>query len=520
MATTEAYLKQKHERSKRASEIKAAIVECQRDGAAFMADSPDRNERLQQAVAGSVYESLGPRAPMVLAAHANAVRSYSEARGKLPSDEIFANVHHNLSNLILSSPDEGSNGRVFESVQAMNTTEGVILRDHFAALVMPVALTTITNEFVTTLPANTNRSEIFRIYRKAGTDFGGIAAGTILDESFNGQYGSMDQRKLVGTGDGTEKDFTLNVGQPLKRSGSQFGGYVKVYVDRDLVATDDGNGSILGGTLVGSTVNYDTGVITLTFAVAPATGIDIHVAYDLNIEKKPELIPYIEHEMQSWVLMPHESAIRGEVSLQAIYATQREYNIDLTSMTLSAMRNILSADKDRKRLNDMWFFSKGETEWNMTVPAGTIYQFHYETIRETLLQISTQLVTDNKRSGLTHIVAGKSATNLFRSLKDPHFKAAPGYRETPQPHYVGKLFGIWDLYCDPQASEWEALCIAKGNTYGDAGYVAADAISGVPLKHPAGTDLKFRDTLWELAYRDLHPDNGRAWFTKLIITHL
>ena len=155
----------------------------------------------------------------------------------------------------------------------------------------------------------------------------------------------------------------------------------------------------------------------------------------------------------------------------------------------------------------------------MTVPAGQYYHEHYETVREVLLQISTNLLSANKRSGLVGLVAGKSACNLFRSLKEPHFRVAPGYREIPQPHYVGKLFGMWDLYCDPQADDWEALCFARGSNHGEAGYVAADAITAVPLKHPVGTDLQYRDTLWELAYRELHPDNGRDWFTKLVITH-
>lgn len=516
---TENYLKQQSDRVRRAQEINKAVIAPQHDGKAFLGNAAERNANLEAAVHGTVYESLGKAGPMVLGAHANAVRDYVNQRGRMPSADVLASVHQAVENLV-STSGENQTGQVFESVSAMNSTEGLIVRDHFAALVMPVQLMTVTNDIVTSIPANYDRSEIFKVTRRAGSTFGDFTAGDRIDESFNGQYGSMDQRKLAGTGDGTEVTFTVDVGKALKKSGSQAGGYVRVYLDRELIGQDNGQGSIFGTGLTDSTVNYNTGVITAKFSTAPALGLEVHIAYDLNIEKSPDSIPTIEHEIQSWTLLPHEAAIRGEVSLQSLYAARREYNLDLTSMTLSAMRNVMAADKDRKRLNDMWFFAKGSTDWNMTVPANIYYHEHYETIRETLLQISTALINANKRSGLVGLVAGRSATNMFRSLKDPHFKTAPGYREVAQPHYVGKLFGMWDLICDPQANEWEVLCYAKGRNHGEAGYVAADAITGVPLKHPVGTDLKFRDTVWELSYRDMHPDNGRDWFTRLVITHV
>lgn len=520
MSTTQRYMEMQADTAKRAQAMKQAVIEPQLAGGTFIENSNDRRDALASAVAGSIFEGAGKAAPMILGASANAVRAYMQQRGHAPSNELLANAHKALENLFESTSGESAHtGQVFESAAAMNGSEGIILRDHMAALVMPVMLQTITSDMVTTCPANYDRSEIFKIVRRAGSTFGDLTAGERIDESFNGQYGTMDQRKLAGTGDGTKTTFTLNVGMPLKKSGAQHGGYVKVYLDKNQVGTDDGKGNIFGQGLGTSTVNYDTGAISVTFVAAPAVGLPVHISYDVNIEKRPDLIPTIEHEIMSWTIVPHEAAIRGEVTLQALYSARREYNLDLTSMTLSTMRNVLAADKDRKRLNDMWFFAKGATQWNMTVPAGQYYHEHYETVREVLLQISTNLLSANKRSGLVGLVAGKSACNLFRSLKEPHFRVAPGYREIPQPHYVGKLFGMWDLYCDPQADDWEALCFARGSNHGEAGYVAADAITAVPLKHPVGTDLQYRDTLWELAYRELHPDNGRDWFTKLVITH-
>lgn len=518
MASQSDYMQRLADINRDAKAMSDAVIAPQMDGGEFIGEAAGRNDQLNAAVAGTVFESFGENAPMILATQANAVRAYHRQTGRMPHAEQLAAAQKSLENLAAITAGGGAPEHILESVGPMSGSEGQILRDHMAALVLPIQLNSITNEMVTTVPANFDRTEIFRVQRIAGNTFGDLAKGEEIDQFFRGQYSSMDQRKAVGVGDGTEKAFTLNVGMPLRKSGANMGGYVKVYLNRDEVAVDNGRGNIFGSGVTG-TVDYDTGDISVTFDSAPAAGHEVHMAYDVSIEKDPSLIPRVDHEILNWVIVPHESAISGQTTVQALFQARREFGLDMSSMTVTAMRNILSADKDRKRLNDMWFFAKGSTTWSMQVPQGITNHDHYETIREVLLAVSTDMLMETKISGLRGVVAGRSACNIFKSLKSPHFTPAPGYRESPQPHYVGRLFGIWDLYCDPQADEFECLCYGKGDNHGDAGYVAADAITAVPFKHPVGTDLRHRDTLYELAYRTIHPYNGRAWFRKLKFTN-
>lgn len=515
MSNNSDYLKRLAEINSKAQQVQRTIIQPQMDGDQFIGESAARNDQLRDALSGSIYESFGASGGMIMATHANAIRAYKNRTGRMPGAEVLASSQKALENLVLiSSQEGGAPAHILESVGPMSHSEGQIVRDHMAALVLPVQLATITNDMVTTVPANFDRTEIFRVHRTAANTFGDLTKGDEIDQFFRGQYSSMDQRKLVGTGNNTNKVFSLDVGMPLRKSGANRGGYIKIYKSRDAVAMDNGAGQVFGSGVTG-TVDYDTGEISVEFSVAPTTGTEIHFTYDVSIEKDPTLIPRVDHEIQSWVIVPHESAISGQTTVQALFQARREFGLDMGSMTITAMRNILAADKDRKRLNDMWFFAKGATTWDMTIPVGLTYHDHYEHIRETLLIISTQLMMDTKASGLRGLVAGNAACNVFRSLRSPHFVAAPGYREIPQPHYVGRLFGMWDLYCDPQADEMDVLCYAKGENHGDAGYVAADAITAIPFKHPVGADLRHRDTLYELAYREMHPYNGRAWFQKL-----
>ncbi|MGP9633796.1 hypothetical protein ACT3R7_12085 [Halomonas sp. AOP43-A1-21] len=516
MSTQSNYMERLNTINQGAKALSDAVIAPQMDGGQFIGEAAARNDQLGNAVQGTIFESFGASGPMILATQANAVRAYHRKTGRMPSPESLASAHQALANLVTLSggASAGAPSQVLESVGPMSTAEGQVLRDHMAALVLPVQLNSITNEMVTSVPANFDRTEIFRVERIAGSTFGDLKKGEVIDQFFRGQYSSMDQRKALGKGDGAKTDFSLDLKMPLRKSGANMGGYVKVLLDRDEVASDDGKGNLFGNGVTGK-VDYDTGKIEVKFVTAPATDLEVHVSFDVSIEKDPTLIPLVDHEIQSWTIVPHEGAISGRTTVQALFQARREFGMDMASMTVTAMRNILSADKDRKRLNDMWFFAKGTTSWSMAIPAGLSYQQHYEQLREVLMNISTELLMATKISGLRGVVSGRSACNVFKSLPREHFTPAPGYVESPQPHYVGRLFGMYDLYCDPAADEWESLCYAKGENHGDSGYVAADAITAVPFKHPVGTDLRHRDTLYELAYRTMHPYNGRAWFRKL-----
>jgi hypothetical protein len=404
------------------------------------------------------------------------------------------------------------------------------MRDRMIALILPVALMSITSRMVTHIPGQYNQSEIFKVHRVAGSTFGDLTEGDKIDHTFTGQYSSLDQRHLVATASAAttptvtgdfefDSETVLGGVYPMKKKS------IRIFHDHNIVAVDDGDGSLHGSFVVGETtitvtgtVNYLTGNIDPIFSTGPADGIEIHVGFDVWIEKDATLIPVVNHEMESKILYPHESAISAHSTLQALWALRREFAMDADSMAMTAMRNLLAADRDRKILRDMYFYAKGERAWSMDIPAPMYFQEHYETVRRTLLEIDSVLLDRTGKSGLVGIVADAKSAVVFKAMKSPFFKAAPGYRRIPQPHYVGKLFGMWDLYEDPQAEDYTNLCFAKGRGVGEAAYVAGDAIAPLPFNHTIQSDLIYRNTLWALAYRDLQPFDGREYLMNLKIT--
>ena len=137
---------------------------------------------------------------------------------------------------------------------------------------------------------------------------------------------------------------------------------------------------------------------------------------------------------------------------------------DLDSLTMQTMRNVLAADKDRKHLHDMYrFCPKENVTWVHTKAEGISLTEHYETVKMAVFDVDNVLMKANGIAGLSGIVAGTRACNVFRYLNNTYLEVAPGYRFSAQPHYVGRLFGYIDLFCDPYAPDpWSCLCYAKG----------------------------------------------------------
>ncbi|MFH4347145.1 hypothetical protein WAJ13_22065, partial [Acinetobacter baumannii] len=83
---------------------------------------------------------------------------------------------------------------MLESIgQSLSTSEGVEIRAKMVGLVLPVLLETATLDAVTMIPAGANEVEIFKVYRRTGSNFGDFAAGTEIDQATVGQYSSMRQ---------------------------------------------------------------------------------------------------------------------------------------------------------------------------------------------------------------------------------------------------------------------------------------------------------------------------------------
>lgn len=524
--------------ARRASAMRSLCIDSQFDSKTnlFIADAAERAAAINPVDIDAMFEAVSDKhARQIISAAQSAIADYAETYGCVPRDEMLAAAHKSIESMLTldGRQAEGSaGGMMLESIgQSLSTSEGVELRAKMIALILPTLLATATSDAVTFMPAQNDELEIFKVYRTAGNSFGDFAKGQLIDDRTVGQYSQMRQRfPMVAEQqpDGTKKSFTFTSATdlvntkfdiPMKKQS------VSIFVNHKSVARDmDAQAGHLfgtdGGVTYTGTIDYAKGVITVNTTTALTAGTTIDVQFEVDIESKPELIPTIDHEMDSRKLRPSQNAIASEATIQAMFAMQREYGIDIKSMQMSHMRNLLAAEKANRQLSDMNYACTRETSFNIYCPAGFDWKLQREKLREKLLQISQLLLESNKVSGLVGLYCGVDASTMIKSLGAPFFQPAPNYVQTNKVHFCGTLFGMWKVFeATAIIGRDEVLCYARGNNHSEAGYVAGDAVAPTMYNHPIGANLRSRETLWELSYGEVHPYAGENYFYRLHIVN-
>jgi len=129
------------------------------------------------------------------------------------------------------------------------------------------------------------------------SDKGGITAGSEINKTFNKWYSSnFIDGELVFTGDaiGVAANATLKWPRVLP-------GTLSVTEAGAIIGTDNGLGALtaLSGSLTGGvgTVNYQTGLVNLTFGTAPAAGVEVKIEYRYDNELNSR-IPEVQLDIE------------------------------------------------------------------------------------------------------------------------------------------------------------------------------------------------------------------------------
>jgi hypothetical protein len=447
----------------------------------------------------------------------SAVEKYKETYGEDPSIGQLSCAHQAIKNVMEGKIGAVGNGEII--LEAAETTSNDIpIRNIFMGMVLPATLMSISSRLTTPFPSEPDKAEIYRLYTRSASNWNGFSDGDLIDESFAGGFGNMDIMQSMGTGDGSTTSWTHTVGFACQKN------RVQIFVDMDLLGTDDGSGNI-NGTLtvngstiscVSSTVNYATGAVSLQTSGAVPSGLEIEVKVHADIEADPTLIPKIKYDTQRWEVQPFDSVIGSQYSLQAMLNLQRNFGQSLATLASRHLLNIVTTNLDRVIIADMWKQAKGKFTFDAQLPAGLSQDQHFPTVGIVLDQVNHDLITRNRQAGLFALVCGTKASAFFRSMaRMGVVQMAPNYRTVPQPHFIGRYapLGI-ELYEDPNLPTNEALAIAKGDSYMLSGYYSSTAIPFMPFRHSVEQDLRYKNTLYGRHYRSVAPITGREFFTK------
>ncbi|WP_419238322.1 hypothetical protein ACN08P_23150 (plasmid) [Photobacterium leiognathi subsp. mandapamensis] len=537
--TKQRYNERVAEITRRAAAMRSICIDSQFDAVTncFISDDAARMEAINPTAIDPMFESVTEsQGRQIISAAQSAIREYEEQFGCLPRDEMLAAAHKSMESMLTlegRSAEGNTGGMMLESIgESLSTSEGVEIRAKMIGLILPTMLATATSDAVTFMPAQNDEMEIFKVYRTAGSNFGDFAKGTVIDDKTVGQYSQMRQLFPLVTAqqpDGTKKEYVFTASTDLQHTSIDIpmkAGSVSVFVNHVRVARDMDaqKGRLFGtdeaGVTYTGTIDYVKGIITVNSSKALAAEDKIDVEFEIDIETSPELIPTIDMEMDSRKLRPSQNAIAADATIQAMFSMQREYGVDLKAMQMGLMRNYLAAEKATRQLRDMNYACTKNTTFNIWCPEGLDWKLQREKLREKLLEVSAAILEASKVSGLVGLYAGVGASTAIKSLGAPYFVPAPNYRQTNKIHFAGTLFGMWKVFeCPVIVGDQEILCYGRGNNHSEAGYVAGDAVAATMYNHPIGANLRSRNTLWELAYGEVHPYNGAAYFHRVTIVN-
>lgn len=557
----EQYQKRVSEITKVASMVTSAMADSQFGEGGFINDTKQRAQSITDAAMSSpLFEGVEDAGLVaeVATAWGSSLSEYSRIHGHMPREDLLASCGESLMALTLGG--ERSNKMMFESLGGsgnFNTSDGVIIRAKTAALILPVALSAVTNDAAGFVQGGRDQAEFFEIMRVSGSAFGDMDKGTVLDEFHFKQYSGMKQVYSLPTNpDGNKTRYVVYIydeAEPAEDASalvsvlrnknpkhSEFIPHsVALRVNGKLVAQAIEKGKIFGQfNLDGETytVNPDNaqnvtkGVIAFSVSPALPAKESLTIQYDVNIESGAanSAFPEVTHEMASFMMRPHQSVLSAQHTIQSYWALSREYGLDVRSMQPSAMRNLLAYEKDVRNLRDMILASSSSSVLPipLQVTAGAYFKEKYEELHEHLLHLSNTLMTETRVSGLVGIYAGLNVSTTFKALGAPFFVPAPNYRQVPRVHFVGVLFGKWKVFECPTEIEVggvklganDGIGYARGDDFTQAGLIAGDAVPATIYKHGVNSNLFNRDTLWELSYGDINPRGGEKYFRKFTIS--
>lgn len=296
----------------------------------------------------------------------------------------------------------------------------------------------------------TARDSIYYLSPVYGKTSRGATADNVTHESSAYRYASeMEIETFDESANGTLTTFTGaasgDVSNPPLRPFT-----VKVFVDGEPVATDDGAGNIIGsGIEAGSTIDYTSGALSVEFSAAPTNGATMEYGYnfDSEVSTQYEDLGSVELQLRDYQfrVKPHplyvswskmtELLINTTLNIDAEDALVRGAADELKkSLDFHAIRLAYGASKKNSSVSFDTEGATGESEVDRAMA-----------FSRTIDQASDVMFNAVNRGGVTHMVGGPDAISYAKLHR--RFDAA-GAQPRVGVHRVGSLDGV-NMYKAP-----------------------------------------------------------------------
>ncbi len=301
----------------------------------------------------------------------------------------------------------------------------------------------IAAELVDIQPIDGKVGSIFTMTPRFVDSVAGVSAG---DEIFRerptySNYASEEATEVVGTGDGTTTAFSDTASTlPVRPSSVKVERYTSTgaFLGR---AVDDGNGNLVGAgddALTSGTIDYATGALSIDYATAPATGVELRLVYCYDTETNTAAIRAVEFDLQEQPVTAKIHPLNFRHSVAGSLTAQAHFAIDVQDTLAQLAATYIKVERDEKlvRLINANATAVPSLNFDATHPSGYQRNAFYGEIELKLDEAESQIQAGLGRGGVDWVLCGRNAANIFKNVRD--FQAVD-VNSPIGPHVIGTM---------------------------------------------------------------------------------
>lgn len=353
-----------------------------------------------------------------------------------------------------------SNGSVADLGQIPNIALDVITASYGSSILPLVASTQAIDE---------EQGIIYFKQIKATSSGYGRTAGDVISNATGGSnysetYGSYEVAgEVVGQTVAGTTSYSINL---VKVPVRPFTVNLNV-ADTQFRAIDDGKGAILGAGVSG-TINYETGVVALTFSADPGAH-DVVASYGVNVEAGNDVLG-ISGSLDSTSIRAEVFSLKAETGLLQEYSFQKRFGRMATDEVAQDLTSELTRVINTAAIKRMDLACKNEVTWKKTAPDGVSYAEHKLTFVDAFANAENMLNSAAGRGNISRMIAGTNAAAILRGM--PGFTTVDTALNQSVGLY-GYLNGVPVIRASSIIDTDSIVCSYKGGSYFEAPLVHA-----------------------------------------------
>lgn len=256
-------------------------------------------------------------------------------------------------------------------------------------------------------------------------------------------------------------------------------GSVKFTLNDTTVVTDNGDGTLSNG----STIDYATGLVTLTGTLADGELVD----YAQDLFTAPVNAPAIKTVIADVTITARPRKLKTAFSMDAAYDLSATQNIDLQTLLQATATDEIRAEIDGEILNDLGNSgTQMSVSFNLPVPFGINKHDHYESFYQVLVAGANKVYQKTRRVTPNIVVVGELAANIIETMDK--FVAAPSLN-TAGPHIMGTLNKRFLIVKNPYYASNKFTLVYRGDVTLDTGFVYAPYMPITATQFLLGSDF-------------------------------